>query len=125
MVRLGTRPRSHPHCADAVTVAAPESGSSVTVEVLCFSVSGSDPIAIRTLFCISRYDQFGCDVTLTGGFGLRTIRWEVDGSHVPAFDDRVSMTGLRCPAGEAVHVRVEIRDSLGDVDESSKEVVCH
>jgi hypothetical protein len=46
-------PRSHPHCADPVTVVAPESGSSVTIEVLCFSLSGSNPVAVASLFCIS------------------------------------------------------------------------
>jgi hypothetical protein len=117
-----------PHCADPVVLTAPESRSSATVERLCASLRwvrpASAPLAISRLFCLSYYDQFGCDVTLTGGFGQLAIRWEVDGINEPAFDDQVSVSG-RCPAGQVVDVRVSVSDSLAGAAERSARVRCH
>jgi hypothetical protein len=125
-VSLSAVGRGHP-CAAPVMLTAPR-GSSVTIESFCMSLrwvsGGPDTMDISGLDCFSFGGRFSCAVMLTGAAAPLAIRWRVDGTDVPAFDDQPSVTG-RCPASMVRRVEVVVLDALSNVARTLARVQCY
>ena len=71
----------------------------VTIAAFCawatYLGPAADPLKVSSLVCLSFDQAFSCDVMTSGGLAPLDVRWIVGGAHLPAFDDRPSVTG-RC-----------------------------
>ncbi|WP_188194802.1 hypothetical protein [Nonomuraea sp. SYSU D8015] len=56
--------------------------------------------------------RFLCEVSYSGAVAPVTIRWFVNGNHVPAYDNR-SFVGIGCQPGSSYDIRAVISDATG------------
>lgn len=67
--------------------------------------------------------RFLCSVSYSGAVAPVTIRWYVNGGHVPAYDNR-SFVGIGCQPNVTYDIRAVISDATGASVEYRTSPVC-
>jgi subtilisin family serine protease len=81
-------------------------------------------VVVSTSDCDSANSRFECTVGSAGGVAPIAIRWYLNGSQVPAWNDRTFVMSS-CAAGSTVTVRMVVSDALGgSTDEATHSILC-
>ncbi|HVQ95362.1 MAG TPA: hypothetical protein VMU51_30315 [Mycobacteriales bacterium] len=86
-------------------------------------VAAAGPLAFTRTHCESFGKRILCLIAVTGGTTPYTIRWVLNGSPTPQFNDRLSMS-LLCAVGSPFHTDVTVTDAAGASISYSNTTIC-
>lgn len=99
--------------------ALPASASATTSS----SASSAAALTLTGGSCEGLARRFLCSVAFTGAVAPVSVRWFVDGFHVPAYDNR-TFVGIGCQPTFRYDIRAVISDSTGASVEFRSSPVC-
>jgi hypothetical protein len=76
-----------------------------------FVVATPAQAATVSLYCESVYEDFVCDLDVTGVREIRRVRWVVHGTARPEFNDLGSIVG-HCPSNYVSYPALKVRASV-------------
>lgn len=103
--------------------ALPASASSTSSTSAGSAAAASAALTLTGGSCEGLARRFLCSVAFSGAVAPVSVRWFVDGSHVPAYDNR-TFVGIGCQPTFRYDIRAVISDGTGASVEFRSNPVC-